>query len=102
MVDPRDIEVAEICTLLRECRGTTSAPLKLIQHRRLMDALARLLTLYDEPSSYAMELRRLVRRLFRDGVEFKPRVPAAKWWVRDREAFDATLDELRRFLRLED
>lgn len=102
MVDPCDIEVAAIRTLLRECRGTTSAPLKLVQHRRLMDALTRLLAIYDEPPPYAMELRRLVRRLFRDGLEFKPKVPGAKWWVRDRETFDNTLDELRRFLRLED
>jgi len=102
MRDPRDIEIAEIRALLRECRDTTSAPLKLVQHRRLMDALSRLLTLYDEPSPYAMDLRRLARKLFRDGLEFKPRVPAAKWWVRDRAAFDDTLDELRRALRLED
>ncbi len=100
MVDLRDIEVAEIRALLRECRGTTSAPLKLVQHRRLMDALSRLLALFDEPSPYAMELRRLCRRLFREGVEFKPN--RREYWVRDRDAFDAVLTELRKQLRLED
>lgn len=102
MVDPRDIELAGIRELLRECRGTTAAPLKLVQHRRLMDALSRLLALYDEPSPYAMELRRLCRRLFREGLEFKSKCPEYPWWVRDREAFDNTLTALRKLLRIED
>lgn len=100
MRDPREIELAQVRELLRECRRTRSAPLKLVQHRRLMDALDRTLAIYDEPSPSFLRLRNLVRQFFREAIEFK--VGGHPWWVRDRERYDQLLNQMRRELRMED